>query len=119
MMKAQATEIAKIQRDATVFVDANDIVVTFKAVPPQAVRDSLKARGFRFSSGKWTYRPREADEANRAALRGDADAEERMAQVEQLLNELAADVARELAAAGLRVVRLGAVDHDGVEYEEL
>ena len=119
MMKAAATEIAKIQRDATVFVDVNDIVVTFKAVPPQPVRDGLKARGFRFSNGKWTYRPREADEANRAALRGDAAAEERMEKAEQLLNELATDVARELAAAGLRVVRLGAVEHDGVEYEVL
>lgn len=119
MMKAQATEIAKIQRDATIFVEIHDIIVIFKAVPPQAVRDGLKRRGFRFSNGKWTYRPREVDDANRAALRGDAAAEERMEKAEQLLNELAADVARELAAAGLRVVRLGAVEHDGVEYEVL
>jgi hypothetical protein len=119
MMKAPFETIATIARDATVMVEGNEVVVVFGAVPPQAVRDGLKARGFRFGAGKWTARPRAADDVNRALLRGEITPDEAEARIAQIVDELAAAVARELAAAGLRVVRLGAVDPEGVEYEVL
>ena len=118
--KAPVTEVAQIERDATVMIDAgHDVVVIFKAVPPQIVRDSLKARGFRFAAGKWTLSPREVDEVSRKVLRGDLDEDTANDLIEKILNDVAVAVARDIAAAGLRVVRLGAADADGIEYEVL
>jgi len=118
-MKAAARDVAKIERDATVMLDVQTIAVTFRSVPPQEVRDALKRRGFRFGSGRWTYRPREFDEASRAWLRGDADAAEREAAAVAAAKALAREVAHEVAAAGLRVVLLGDVDGNEIEYEIL
>jgi hypothetical protein len=97
----------------------DEVIVIFQAVPPQAVRDALKSRGFRFQAGKWTARPRNVDIVNRAVLLGEITEQDAETRIAQITNELAAAVARELANAGLRVVRLGAAANDGVEFEVL
>jgi hypothetical protein len=119
MVKATPTEIAAIPRDATVMTAHGEVIVIFRSAPPAAVRDGLKTRGFRFQAGKWVARPRGVDDVNRAALRGAIATEEADARVMQITNDLAAVGARALAAAGLRVVRLGAAADDGVEFELL
>ena len=118
-MKAPVTEVAQISRDATVMIDAHHVVVIFTNVPPQVVRDDLKARGFRFARGKWTLSPREVDDVSRKVLRGDLDEDTANELIEKILNDVAVAVARDIAAAGLRVVRLGVADADGIEYELL
>ena len=117
MVKATATEIAAIQRDATVMIAHDEVIVIFRSAPPPVVRGTLKAHGFRFQAGKWVVRPREVDDVNRAVLRGEITTEEADARVTQITTDLAATVARELAATGLIVVRLGAAANDGVEFE--
>jgi hypothetical protein len=118
-MKAPVTEVAQISRDATVMIDAHDVVVIFTNVPPQAVRDGLKNKEFRFARGQWTLRPREIDDVSRAVLRGDLDEGTANELIEKILHDVAVAVARDIAAAGLRVVRMGVADADGIEYEVL